>query len=180
MNRGKLLILLMAAAGVSAGVLKVWNQHRHMEQVLASLTPSVARLIAEAPQAELLRVELSQPPDSISPSETVEIEGKTYRIADRRDLADAKGFAAIRDRLLDDASYDWTVHRIEVDASTWKYVLQFSNRAERARLAFGFPATEEGWLRSLKTDQTLVVTPIADGLATFFSAQFEEPAPPAK
>jgi hypothetical protein len=175
MNRGKWLILMMIAAGIGAGTLKIWRQHQHMDQVLANFSPSVVRLIAESPQAELLRLELVSSSATPPAENTLEIEGRRYEIVDRKSLIGRKGFVDVRDRLVDDASYRWD-GPIESSEGNWQYVLQFADGKHRARLAFDIRGEQTAMVKRLDDGPILSADPIADGLATFFAAQFEESA----
>jgi hypothetical protein len=178
-NRGKILILLIIAAGVAAGTLKVWQQHRHMDQILAKLSPSVVRLIAEAPEVELLRLQLvAEPENSAATANFLEIEGRTYEIVDRKSLIGAKGLADVRDRLVNDASYAWNTV-FESGPGTWNYVLQFTDGSEQARLAFDI-REKTATIMLLPSGAPVSAHLIADGLATFFAAQFEKKSEPAK
>lgn len=180
MNRGKLLILVMVAAGVAAGTLKIWKQNQHMDQVLENLSSNVVRLIAEAPQAELLRVRLLSESERRPTSEAIEDDGQAYEVLDRKVLIGVKGFADVRDRLVDDTSYNsWKVH-LEPGPSYWQYVLIFSDGKEQARLAFQISDRRRALVKLLDHGPYFAADPIADGLETFFTAQFAESDAPAK
>lgn len=180
MNRGKLLILLIVGAGIAAGTLKVWKQHRHMDQVLTKLSPAVVRLIAEAPQVELLRLRLA--PDSANSAESdnlFRIDGRTYEVLERKILVGTKGIADVRDRLVDDASYKWDAP-IDQEPRDWQYAMRFMDGAESASLGFSFVGDRLAVVKLLDDGPTLTTDLIADGLQTYFAAQFEEPAAAAE
>jgi hypothetical protein len=178
MNSGKLLILLMVAAGLVAGGLKIWKQHQHMDQVLASFSSQVVRLIAEAPQAELLKLKpVSTSADGYKEN-TVEIAGERYEIVGRKNVASATGFVDVRDRLVDDASYGWA-EKFE-HKGLWSYVLLFKEGQQQACIAFSIPRERVAYAKALDDGPTISARPIADGLETFFAAQFAEPAPRAQ
>jgi hypothetical protein len=171
MNSGKLLIVLLVAAGLAAGGLKIWKQHQHMDQVLKTLSPQVVRLIAEAPQAELLKLNPDSTAAERGAENTIEIAGEMYEIVGRKNVASAKGFADVRDRLVDDASYGWN-DKFE-HKGFWKYVLVFAEGKEQARIAFSIPRERVAYVKVLADGSTISARPIADGLETFFAAQFE-------
>jgi hypothetical protein len=178
MNPGKLLILLMIVAGVAAGALKIWKQHQHMDQVLAAYSPQVVRLIAEAPQVELLKLEPISTSAENGAEKTIEIAGEKYEIVGRKNVESAKGFADVRDRLVDDASYSWNAkfdHK-----GFWKYVLLFSDGNQQARIAFSIPRERVAYVKALDEGPTISARPIADGLESFFAAQFENSASPVQ
>lgn len=180
MNRGKLLILVMIAAGVIAGGLKIWQQHRHMDLVLENLTPPVVRLIAEAPQVELLKVKLVRETDPPPNGETLKIEGNQYEIVDRHDVTTAKGLADVRDRLVDNASYNaWKV-KLEPGPKFWQYVLVFTEGQQHARLAFEITDNGVTLVKLLDDGPYFIANPISHGLQTFFAAQFKPAEAPAK
>jgi hypothetical protein len=176
MNRGTVLILLMISAGVAAGVLKVLQQHRHMDQVLASLSPRVVRLVAEASQAEAIQIQPQAAEQSKSRSATLKIAGQIYQIVDRKSVVGAKGFADVRDRLVADESYNWPPSGAEGGTLKWLYVLRFTDEDGHVDLAFSIPNQRHASIKLLGDGPTLDAHPIADGLATFFAAQFEETA----
>jgi hypothetical protein len=178
MNRGNLLILLMVTAGLAAGALKIWKQHQHMDQVLAAYSPQVVRLIAEAPQVELLKLEPISTSGENGAEKTIEIAGEKYEIIGRKNVASAKGFVDVRDRLVDDASYSWNAkfdHK-----GFWKFVLLFSDGNQQARIAFSISRERVAYVKALDDGPTISARPIADGLESFFAAQFADAAPPAR
>lgn len=180
MNRGKLLILLMIAAGVVAGGLKIWKQHHHMDKVLENLSPEVARLIAQAPRAELLQVRLIPKSDSPLEGDHLPIEGNDFQIVARKDIASSKGFIDVRDRLVDDASYNaWKV-KLDPSPKFWQYVLVFTEGDQHARLAFEFADGGIALVKLLDDGPYFIANPIADGLKSFFEAQFENQPQPKK
>jgi hypothetical protein len=180
MNRGKILIFLMIAVGVAAGTLKIWKQHRHMDQVLANLSSDVVRLIAEAPRAELLRVKFVSNGESSTAQETIEDDGYLYEVVGRKDLIGVKGFPDVRDRLVDDKSYNsWKV-LLEPGPSYWQYVLVFRDGDRQARLAFCITDGRRALIKLLDKGPYFAADPISDGLDSFFAAQFADDAVPAQ
>ncbi len=173
MNHGKLLILVMIAAGIIAGTLKVWQQHRHMQRVLDSLSPRVVQSIAEAREAEVLKLVPAAESELLSAESRMEIEGRVFKIVDRKSVAKAKGFADVRVRLVDDQSYRWDIPA-RSNAGSWHYVLQFTDDKQQTPLAFDIQDEKHSTLLVLDSGMKLVADPIADGLKSFFAAQFDE------
>jgi hypothetical protein len=174
MNSGKLLILLMVAAGLIAGGLKIWKQHQHMDQVLARFSPQVVRLIAEAPKVELLRLAFHTPLTDGDEENTVRIAGETYVIGRSKDISVAKGILDVRDRLVSDASYDWS-DKFEHPGS-WCYLLVFTDGDQQARIAFSrIPRAGVAYAKVLDDGPTISTRPIADGLKRFFDGHFAPP-----
>ena len=92
MNRGKLLILIMLAAGLTAGGVAWWYQYRQGVRVLELWDADMAYQIRMAPECELLQLS----PPAAEDGEHLTIGDELWNISDRAEIGEARGLVHAR------------------------------------------------------------------------------------
>lgn len=167
MDRGKLAILLMVLLACGLGLVSVAYHRWASHGVLAWWGGDSARLIADAPHAEALRLEpLDQ--SATAGDDRITIDGRQYRIVARKDVTTALGLDHVRRGLLDDGNFVWPAAPAE-RPPRWDDALVFSDGARRITVLFDFADRRLG-----RTDaqSTLSIDENAKGWQDFFADLF--------
>jgi hypothetical protein len=120
MNRGAVLVIALAVAGLAAASVAVWFQHRQTRQALALWGAPAAQRIERAPVVEIVELDDSRRADS----------GDTDGMLDPAaaiDFSQARGLLHFRRSLLQDANFDWSSDNAPVSDGEWDYVVWFSD-----------------------------------------------------
>ena len=164
---GTLVIVAIVLVGVSAAAFSVWYQQHQSQRSLQFWGAENARLIARAPVAEALRLDLS-PEESDCPDKLEVLRG-TICVERRREVSRAPGFSNIRRGLLQDASFDWDAVPPD-NALSWEFGLRFEENGREVALLFDLTlgvASLAAAERAVALDKAAV----AD-LKAFFAEQF--------
>jgi hypothetical protein len=165
-NSGKLVILGIAVAALTAAGFAWWYHYQQGRRALTYWGAEEAELIRRAPRVELLRLSSPSPSAADSPSSNQSVLGRD--ITDRRDLAQARGLVHARQALISDASFLWDSNAPA--APVWEYALRFSDGARTVTLVFDL---EQGYARSASSAAPVKLGPtLARGLEKFFGEQY--------
>ena len=168
MYRGKLLILLMVLAAVAVAGFAVWYHHQQSSRVLEAISPNVAALVAYAPSVELLQlVTENDVPAGAQPSEVIRLQGHSYFVTQRKDIAQAKNVRTVRGWLIHNDNYDWSATASA--NGSWQYALVFTSGPDRAMLLFDHAHSQ---MLLPDSGHILSIAPMNAGLKEFFDAQF--------
>ena len=168
MDRSKLAILLMVVLACGLGLTSVVYHHWASHGVLAWWGGDMARLIADAPRVEALRLQPSEKPDSDPTADRLDVNGRQFVVSQRKDVTTAIGLDHLRRGLLDDANFSWSAPP-PASAPHWSDALVFSDGARRIVVVFDLTNRRLGRADS---STTLAIDQIATGWEEFFADQF--------
>jgi len=168
MDRSKLAILLMVLLACGLGLTSVVYHHWASHGVLAWWGGDMARLIADAPRVEALRLEPLEKPDSAATADTLVVDGRQYAVAQRKDVTTAIGLDHLRRGLLDDANFSWSAPSPATPVR-WSDALVFSDGARRIVVVFDLTDRRLG---RADASSSLAIDQIATGWEEFFADQF--------
>ncbi|HEX4000421.1 MAG TPA: hypothetical protein VHX65_17855 [Pirellulales bacterium] len=171
MDRSRLAILLMFVVACGLGLVSVGYHTWASHGVLAWWGGDMARLIADAPRVEALRLrpadESKKTPAGAASADMLLVTGKAYVVVQRKDVTAALGLDHLRRGLLDDGNFVWPA-KAEPAAVRWSDALVFSDTTRRLVVVFDFVDHRIG-----RTDgaTTLEIDQIARGWQDFFAAE---------
>jgi hypothetical protein len=168
MDRGKLAILLMVTLACGLGLTSVVYHHWASHGVLAWWGGDMARLIADAPRVEALRLQTLDKTDSAVTADKLVVDGRQYVVSQRKDVTAAIGLDHLRRGLLDDANFSWSAPP-PASAPRWSDALVFSDGARQIVIVFDLTNRRLGRADS---STTLAIDQIATGWEEFFADQF--------
>lgn len=164
---GKLAILAALGLGLAMAAA-AWTYHYRQQRRLIELWgATAAQLVARGTSAEAWRLADGDEPAMADVLETITVEGRRLRVADRRDLTTARGLVHFRSGLLNANCFDWDAPR--GPTPEWRYALRFSDGQATATFLF---APGETRLRLLEQGAEASVAPISPGLGAFLDEQF--------
>ncbi|MCP4194514.1 MAG: hypothetical protein GY768_28235 [Planctomycetaceae bacterium] len=166
MNRGKLLILIMLTAGLTAGIVAWWYQYQQGVRVLELWDAEMAFQIRMAPECQLLQ--LNQP--GIESDEQIIIAGVPWGVGDRIEIGQARGIIHARQALISDASYNWNsdppAHPV------WTEAIAFGSGPLQQTFALDL---KQGVIRNLNQGNQGNLAPhVAAGLRKFLDEQWSQ------
>ena len=164
MDRSKLAILLMVVLACGLGLTSVVYHHWASHGVLAWWGGDMARLIADAPRVEALRLQPSEKPDSDPTADRLDVNGRQFVVSQRKDVTTAIGLDHLRRGLLDDANFSWSAPP-PASAPHWSDALVFSDGARRIVVVFDLTNRRLGRADS---STTLAIDQIATGSGRIF------------
>lgn len=171
MNRGKLLILIMLTAGLTAGIVAWWHQYQQGVRVLELWDAEMAFQIRMAPECQLMR--LSQP--GIESNEQISIAGELWGVGDQVDIGKARGIVHARQALISDASYKWDT--VPPAQPVWTEAIRFGSGPLQQTFAFDL---KQGVIRNVEHGNQANLAPhVTAGLRTFLDEQWAELATPS-
>jgi hypothetical protein len=138
---GKWIAAGTVGFAVVLAVVNVWYQRHLTHRTQQLWGDDAVSLVANAPTMELLVLDRASTSGAASRStaasagnETFAIGGFAWKVAQRKDLAEARGVVHLRHALRQDASYDWNAAAASHGASgaTWKYALRLGDGDRRA------------------------------------------------
>jgi hypothetical protein len=172
MDRGKIAILTMVVLACALGLTSVVYHRWASHGVLAWWGGDMARLIADAPQVEALRLQESAEPANaaatMQPADWPVLDGKQYVVSQRKDVTSALGLDHLRRGLLDDANFLWSAAP-PASVPHWSNALVFSDGAGRLVVVFDLANRRVG---RADASATLAIDQIATGWEEFFADQF--------
>lgn len=171
-SHGKYVIAALIALGL-VGAGGGWLYHRQAQRrAIALWGPAAAPLIVSAPQVEVLQLQPSAAPQD-SNADAVAWGGQSWQIVARVDAAQAPGMPHLRHRLVQDASFDWSITPDD-SHPVWIYAVRFSDGGRRATLLFDLDHQRVGRAESRAIAS---IAPIADGLKELLPGYFAEARP---
>lgn len=165
MNRGKLAILAMFLLACVLGLVSVGYHSWASHGVLAWWGGDLARLVADAPQAEALELQPLRAGQSSQPNDTLTIGGRTCAVGKRKNVSAASGLDHLRRGLLDHGNFVWPAQLVE-PADTWTDALVFGDGTRRATVLFDFANHRVG---RPDAATVLAIDKIASGWQDFFN-----------
>jgi hypothetical protein len=165
-NRGAILVIVLALAGLAAASLAVWYQHRQTRRALDLWGAAAAQRIERAPVVELLELnnesrEVGDTTGGMLPAETA-IE-----------ISSAPGLLHFRRALLQDANFDWDSQATPVVSdSNWDYAVVFSDDEGSVLVLFDL---DQGLVANrAATGKVAILTErMLKGINQFFSESLE-------
>jgi hypothetical protein len=149
---GKLALLLVLA--LQQRPIHLWGRE-------------AAVLFVNAPRAELWRLET--PPETPSEAELVTADGQRFRVAEKVDVSQARGFLHLRHSLLSDHSFDWSADTS--GSKNWRYAVRF---VDGDRIATLLVSDDFRYAMLGKTSAEASIVPIAGGVKKLFEEQLGE------
>jgi hypothetical protein len=187
-NSGKLLIVTMFVAALAAAATSWWFRYSATHHAAQFWGPEAARLIRDAPQVELLRLQPTETAadDTKSPAASppspneVHIGSAVWRITARRDISAAHGLVHLRNALLEDSSFNWSQASLAPDF-TCHTALLFRDPETSHPLSI-LLSSDFQLLQTLppgdKSPRIVSCRPIAAGLAETTAEWSQDPAAP--
>jgi hypothetical protein len=163
-NRGAMLVIALAAAGLAAASIAVWYQHRQTRRALDLWGAAAAQRIERAVLVELLELQDGSGADGGTGQ-------SRWDAASAIDISHARGSLHFRRSLLQDANFHWNsagdtgIQTISV--SDWDYAVRFSD--EEASVVVLFDV--DGGLIAKQASNTRIVRlteKTSQGLELFF------------
>jgi len=177
MDRSKAAILLMVVLACGLGLTSVvyhrWTSHG----VLAWWGGDMARLVADAPRVEALRVQPANAVETAQLADFVLVNGKPYNVSQRKDVTAAIGLDHLRRGLLDDGNFVWSAPPLAAKSADWGYALAFIDGSRRLVVVFDLTDRRMG---RADASTTLAIDQIATGWQDFFADQFPPAGPVAR
>lgn len=199
-NRGAWAIGVMVAVGAVLGSVAVWFHYQQSRRAMEFWGAPQALAIRHAPQVELLRLELavdSGAGDGAANGEAVNgntgddsaggeaggeaslvVDGRTFTVVARCDIATARGLVHARHALIVDASFDWSEGSDSVEQETgkrtsegtaWQYAVRFSGEGPTLTVLLD---PDSRRIRRLDDDRSIgLVRKIADAEKAFFERE---------
>ncbi|MBX7074028.1 MAG: hypothetical protein K1X71_12850 [Pirellulales bacterium] len=191
-GRLAIIVIVLVAVGLSVAAWCYWYVVGRQAQTYWGT--AAALIITRAPEVELF--ELGPPQAESSAGDALLIDGQSYSILQRRELAKSRapGFTHIRALLTRDAAFDW---QADPDACQpqWRYALRFGNAEKSAIVGISLECPQvrlfDGYRKVLPNGQiitqrqlgdrppasrqTASIAPIAEGLSQFIAEQFQTP-----
>jgi hypothetical protein len=168
MDRGKLAIVLMVVLACGLGLASIVYHRWASHGVLAWWGGDIARLIADAPRVETLRLRAADTAEAEQPADTLLVDGKQYVVSQREDVTAAIGLDHLRRGLLDDGNFIWPPPP-RASAPRWSNALVFSDASRRLVVVFDLADRRLG---RADASTTLAIREIATGWKEFFADQF--------
>jgi hypothetical protein len=169
MDRSKAAILLMVVLACGLGLTSVVYHRWASHGVLAWWGGDTARLIADAPRVEALRLHSATPTEIAPPADMLLVDGKQYVASQRKDVTAAIGLDHLRRGLLDDGNFLWSAPPLAAKSADWGYALVFIDGPRQLVVVFDLPSRRMGRADASKT---LAIDQIATGWQDFFADQF--------
>jgi len=172
---GKYVILALLALGAAAAVGS-WSYYALVQRwPMRFWGAETARLIAQAPQVEALRLEYAHVSDVKPASEPfVVVDRQRLVDVEKHDITGRPGLGHVRSALLNTASFGQTYDMVD-DQPVWHYALRFSNDSQTATVVF---SGDGQWTASSEGTTSVSLTPVADELASFLREQFSTEVEP--
>jgi len=172
---GKYVILSLLALGAVAAAASWMNYLLVQRRPMQFWGAETARLIAQAPQVEALR--LGHVPRSAEALTSEQFDVGTQRLValEKHDIASRPGLGHVRNALINTRSFGPTVD-MGNDQPVWHYALRFSDGSERATVVF---SQDCQWTAASDGTVSASLAAVAGELAAFLREQFpsEVPAP---
>ena len=163
---GKLALLLVAALGVAGAAGGWWYQQSLQRRPIRLWGREAAVLFVNAPQAELWRLE-AQPNTPSGTVDFVAADGQAFRVLEKVNVSQARGFLHLRHSLLSDHSFEWSP-----DAPSgrrdWRYALRFTDGDRGATLLV---SDDFQHAMLAETSAEASTRPIGTGLKELFAEQ---------
>lgn len=129
-NRGAILVIALAAAGLAAASVAVWYQHRQTRRALDLWGAAAAQRIERAALVELVELLNGTRADGAT-------GGGMWNAKSAIDISRVRGLLHFRRSLLQDANYDWDSEKIPIlSNSDWDYAVRFSDDDGREIVLF--------------------------------------------
>jgi hypothetical protein len=165
----KYALLIVVVLGVSGAAGGWWYQQSLQRRPLQLWGHDAARLVLQAPRVELWRLKPLAKTDSAKADLTT-ADGEAFRIVDRIDVSQARGFLHLRHSLVSDHSFDWPP-RVGADRESWRYALRFSDGDHVATLLI---SDDFHHAMLAETGAEASIGPIADGIEELINEQMRD------
>lgn len=153
---GKLVIVGIIALALAASGTSWWFRYAATHKTVKLFGPEAARLIRDARNITLFELE---------PAALASIGSVADRIEHRsggQDISKLPGITHLRNALLEDRSYDWTIAP-KAATTAWKWGLLFDSERTSESTTLLFSAD---WQTMAHADSVVSCRPIAGGLQT--------------
>lgn len=167
---GKLAILAVVALGVAGAAGGWWYQQGLQRRPIRLWGHEAAAAFVNAPRAELWRLERES--KTASTPDFVAADGQAFRVAEKKDVSQARGFLHLRHSLLSDPSFDWSAD--DSGPKNWRYALRFAGGDHVATVLI---SEDFRHARLGETSAEASIAPIASGVKKLFDEQLEGSGP---
>ena len=160
-NRGTVLVIAMAGAGLMAASVAVWYQHRQTRRALDLWGPAAAQRIERAGKVDLVELDGGRTADGAA--------GDMAHAEAAVDISHAPGVLHFRRSLLQDANFDWDAENdTAMSDNDWDYAARFSDE-EGNNVVVLFDLNRGVVANRAAADRVVRVTEkMSEGLRRFF------------
>lgn len=173
---GKYVILSLLALGAVAAAASWLNYLLVQRRPMQFWGAETARLIAQAPQVEAMR--LGNAPGTTADPSSEQFDVGTQRLValEKHDITSRPGLGHVRNALINTRSFGPTVD-MKNNQPVWHYALRFSDGEETATVVF---SQDCQWTAASDGTVSASLAAVAGELAAFLREQFpSEVVPPA-
>jgi hypothetical protein len=171
---GKYVILALLALGAVAAAASWTNYALVQRRPMRFWGTQTARLIAQAPRVEALRLEPATASKAEAESEQLAVGAQQLLVEEKHAITGRPGLGHVRTALINTKSFGPTVDMIS-DVPAWHYALRFTDGEQTATIVF---SQDCQWTAASDGTVSASLAPVAERLAVFLREQFPNEAPP--
>lgn len=157
---GKWVILAMVGLALAAAAFSWSFRQQAMRRTMAFWGGGTARLIAQAPHVEGLRLAPADAADRDEAGRLIVVEGRRFRVVAHRDMDHVRGLTHLRHALLEDVSFDFRAAEPS-EPPHWEYAVRFG---DGDRVATVLVSLADARLAVAGRPGTVSMAPIAKGV----------------
>lgn len=176
---GRYAIIAIGVLAVSLAGAAVWYHAQLQRQAHQFWGNRVAELILRADKVNALRLALNESQDGKQEAEssaahtagedmTFLVNGRSWRVAEMKDVTSAPGFSHVRRSLMNDRGFDWTAPQ-PAGPIDWQYALTFN---DGPRTAMVLICLDPARVQLLEGPASASIEPVSGGFREFFAEQF--------
>jgi hypothetical protein len=162
LNRGKLVVIFIFMVALAMAGFALWWNWGLGRRSLEYWGQESGLAIRDAKTVQLMRL-VEQPGNPDESGEFFQLDGRTWKVVQTKDVSSAQGLVHARHAFLEDASFQWD-QPVDFSHPDWQYAVRFQADQEQATIlldlklgAAGFweakravhlsPKTASGWTK---------------------------------